>query len=121
MIENPKVNAASVALPNTGNVVWFVDTDGKLQGKDENGNFIDMSGIGYYGLTSSTQVTATGSKVFTVNKSPTATAFTVGQRVRGSNSNGSIYFEGVITAFTTTTDFTVLIDIVSKASLTLSL
>ena len=114
-IENPKVNPSSVALPLIGNVVWFVNLDGRLQGKDENGDLIDVSGIGYSGLMSSTQVTATGSKVFTVNKSPIQTAFTTGQRVRGSNSNGGIYFEGAITAFTSTTDFTVLIDLVSGA------
>jgi len=62
-------------------------------------------GIGYYGLTSSTSTTiGTGSKTFTTNLGSTATAFTVGTRVRLAYSvTPANFMEGVITAFSGTT------------------
>ena len=62
-------------------------------------------GVGYYGLTSSTStLIGTGSKTFTTNLDSTATAFTVGTRVRLAYSvTPANYMEGVITAFSGTT------------------
>jgi len=62
-------------------------------------------GVGYYGLTSSTStLIGTGSKTFTTNLSATATAFTVGTRVRLAYSvTPANYMEGVITSFSGTT------------------
>ncbi len=60
------------------------------------------TGLGYAGLTSATSFTiGTGSKTFTTNLASTATAFTVGNRVRVAYSTTpSDYMEGSITAFT---------------------
>jgi hypothetical protein len=62
-------------------------------------------GVGYYGLTSSTStLIGTGSKTFTTNFDSTATAFTVGTRVRLAYSvTPANYMEGVITSFSGTT------------------
>lgn len=62
-------------------------------------------GVGYYGLTSSTStLIGTGSKTFTTNLDSTATAFTVGTRVRLAYSvTPANYMEGVITSFSGTT------------------
>jgi hypothetical protein len=62
-------------------------------------------GVGYYGLTSSTStLIGTGSKTFTTNFDSTATAFTVGTRVRLAYSvTPANFMEGVITSFTGTT------------------
>lgn len=68
-------------------------------------------GIGYYGLTSSTStLIGTGYKTFTTNLDSTATAFTVGTRVRLAYSvTPTDYMEGVITFFTGTS-LIVLVD-----------
>jgi hypothetical protein len=68
-------------------------------------------GVGYYGLTSSTSTTiGTGYKTFTTNLDSTATAFTVGTRVRLAYSvTPTDYMEGVITFFTGTS-LIVLVD-----------
>lgn len=62
-------------------------------------------GVGYYGLTSSTStLIGTGSKTFTTNLGVTATAFTVGTRIRLAYSvTPANFMEGVITSFTGTT------------------
>lgn len=68
-------------------------------------------GVGYYGLTSSTStLIGTGYKTFTTNLDSTATAFTVGTRVRLAYSvTPTDYMEGVITFFTGTS-LIVLVD-----------
>lgn len=63
------------------------------------------AGLGYNGLTSTTSNTiGTGSKTFTTNLAATATAFSVGERVRvASTANPANYMEGIITSFSSTT------------------
>lgn len=59
------------------------------------------AGIGYNDLTSATSVSiGTGAKSFTTNLSSTATAFTVGSRVRvASSASPSNWMDGIITSF----------------------
>jgi hypothetical protein len=63
------------------------------------------TGIGYAGLTSSTStLIGTGSRTFTTNLADTATAITVGNRVRIAYTiTPTNYVEGIITAFSGTT------------------
>jgi hypothetical protein len=63
------------------------------------------TGLGYAGLTSTTSfLIGTGSKAFTTNLANTATAFTVGSRVRvASSASPTNFMDGPITAFSGTT------------------
>jgi hypothetical protein len=60
------------------------------------------SGLGYYGLTSTTSTTiGTGSLTFSTNLFATNSAFTVGNRVRiAYTTSPTNYMEGTITSFT---------------------
>jgi hypothetical protein len=63
------------------------------------------TGLGYAGLTSTTSIAVgSGSKTFTTNLASTATAFTVGSRVRvASSATPANFMDGSITAFSSTT------------------
>ena len=62
-------------------------------------------GLGYSGLTSASTITiATGLQTFTTNLASTATAFSIGTRVRlAYAANTSNWMEGLITSFSSTT------------------
>ena len=43
-IETPKLNPSTIALPQPGNTIYFVGTDGLLKIKDDTGAIIDFHG-----------------------------------------------------------------------------
>ena len=104
------IDANSFATAISGVVTSNPTLQTQLRG---NQGSTGATGIGYYGLTSSTSIAiTTGNKTFITNITQSGTAFAVGNRVRIWYATApNNYMEGIVTAFNSNT-MTVVIDYV---------